>query len=455
MKYSRIRATHGVLKIGKLNNLWVYPDYLKNITVIIVSCKILCIIYNIFNLYLIGYGDNMIKNLNELTFKNFGTIINNNLNQFCNLGNPINIDIQEYEISSSSLDFFYFTGDMNIIINPSAGISLLCVFTQPASCDISLFLLDKTVCLNKNLYYNIIPMYKYCKIQIAHNKLYTLMKCFLPNPISYNNISPSIDIKEILTLFYQDKGKGFKFKGEKHDFWEFTYVDYGVLHTSIDNKLYNLRQGEAIFYGKNQYHSQWSGKENGVCFVTISFIMDFENPDILTNNVFQFDNSLKKLVDDITYEFRNAGRNYYSSDLMICYFKEIIIKLIRNRKSCNFTASLNTDMKQHNLNSLVLQTVKFINENINKKINMDDISSHIHISKSYLSTIFKENMGITIINYINNFRLEKSKELIRSTGYNFTQIAQIAGFKSVHYFSRLFKSKFGITPTEYAKSIRK
>jgi YesN/AraC family two-component response regulator len=62
-------------------------------------------------------------------------------------------------------------------------------------------------------------------------------------------------------------------------------------------------------------------------------------------------------------------------------------------------------------------------------------------------------MNNTVKNYINELKLNKSKELIKSSTYTLSEISEILGFSSIHYFSKKFKLNFGVSPTEYSKSI--
>jgi len=56
--------------------------------------------------------------------------------------------------------------------------------------------------------------------------------------------------------------------------------------------------------------------------------------------------------------------------------------------------------------------------------------------------------------YINNFRISKAKELMMYSDFNITQISELVGFQSVHYFSRYFKNKERITPSEFRKGVK-
>ena len=68
--------------------------------------------------------------------------------------------------------------------------------------------------------------------------------------------------------------------------------------------------------------------------------------------------------------------------------------------------------------------------------------------------LFRKNMQISPGEYIRRIKLQESKQMIRENNLNFTEIAAQLHYSTVHHFSRQFKEKFGITPTEYAKSVR-
>ena len=106
-------------------------------------------------------------------------------------------------------------------------------------------------------------------------------------------------------------------------------------------------------------------------------------------------------------------------------------------------------------NSILAKCIEYIQNNISRKLSVSDIAKSIPISQSYLSTIFKKHMDMTLVDYMNNYRLEKSKEMIRKGEYNITQIADFLGYASVHYFSTQFKLKYGISPRSYAKSVKR
>lgn len=96
----------------------------------------------------------------------------------------------------------------------------------------------------------------------------------------------------------------------------------------------------------------------------------------------------------------------------------------------------------------------FINDNALNKLSMDEICEKTHISKYHLCRIFKENMGVTITEFIKNRRLSVAKQLLINSQLKITEIAQKCGFCDSSFFTKVFTKEFSITPTEYRAKYR-
>lgn len=97
---------------------------------------------------------------------------------------------------------------------------------------------------------------------------------------------------------------------------------------------------------------------------------------------------------------------------------------------------------------------RFIGQNVRMKLSVPMVAREVGVSPSYLTALFHKNLQISPGEYIRRAKLQESKLMIREGKMNFTEIAQVLQYSTVHHFSRQFKEKFGITPTEYARSIR-
>ncbi|HEX2926837.1 MAG TPA: AraC family transcriptional regulator [Ruminiclostridium sp.] len=339
--------------------------------------------------------------------------------------------------------------DGEVVLDVASGIALLYVAASPNGEGL-FFLLDKTVILKPGIFFHITALYGSCTYQIGYRA--DSISVDTPSPISGPlGLSSNISIPQIHTLFYQEKEKGFSFKGEAHDFWELTYVDKGRMYTLLDGKTLSLEQGEAIFYNCGQYHTQWSDEDISVSFITVTFDMAIENASIPTG-VFSVDNEMRSLLGKIIYEKENYS--IYSEDMILCYLKEFVIKLVRYSRLEKAISQQDNIIRTRIDDDIMNRCLDFIEKNIEKRLTVADVAKAIPISTSYLSSIFKKKINMTVIDYINNFRLEKSKELIKMSSLNFTQISEQLGYNSVHYFSRQFKLKYGISPSEFARSIK-
>ncbi|SDO23698.1 two component transcriptional regulator, AraC family [Paenibacillus sp. yr247] len=99
---------------------------------------------------------------------------------------------------------------------------------------------------------------------------------------------------------------------------------------------------------------------------------------------------------------------------------------------------------------IVLETLKVVNEKYSEKLNLTDIASEIHVNPSYLSRRFSEEVGYSFSEYLINYRVEIAKKLlITQFDLSISQVAEITGFNSQHYFSTLFRKMVGITPRDY------
>ena len=96
---------------------------------------------------------------------------------------------------------------------------------------------------------------------------------------------------------------------------------------------------------------------------------------------------------------------------------------------------------------------KYIQEHFSEDISLTQISKHVCLSPSYFSRYFKNKTGKNIIDYINDLRIEKSKDLIVSTNENIITIYKTVGFKSKNHYYRLFKERYGVTPLQYRTTI--
>lgn len=107
------------------------------------------------------------------------------------------------------------------------------------------------------------------------------------------------------------------------------------------------------------------------------------------------------------------------------------------------------ESRQKELNGLVSKVKKYVGENYNKDIGMDDVAKETNLSYHYFSKFFKESTGKSFVEYLTELRVEKSKEFLGSTNYSIKEICYKIGYSDPNYYCKIFKKVTGMTPTEY------
>lgn len=102
-------------------------------------------------------------------------------------------------------------------------------------------------------------------------------------------------------------------------------------------------------------------------------------------------------------------------------------------------------------NEIVLKLLNYIDNNINKKITMDELSHLFYFNKDYLMRIFKKELDITIMDYINKRRIYNSLDELKTTDYSMVKIAMNNGYASQEYYSETFSKIIGVNPLTYRK----
>ena len=99
--------------------------------------------------------------------------------------------------------------------------------------------------------------------------------------------------------------------------------------------------------------------------------------------------------------------------------------------------------------SAIKKAERFIWENYTRKLSLCEIAKVSGLSAPYFSTIFKEEMGENLSNYLNRLRVEKAAAILTNTNMPISEIARVCGFEDQSWFSKIFKNNTGLTPGKY------
>ncbi|MFK7692229.1 helix-turn-helix domain-containing protein [Paenibacillus sp. HJGM_3] len=284
-------------------------------------------------------------------------------------------------------------------------------------------------------------------------------------------LTPAIVIHKLITMYYFEFGKDFVFNGEKHDFWEFLYVDKGEIEYVADEERYTLKQGSIIFHKPNEFHrfSAFHGTAPSVIVMTFDCrskaMKQFENQVIVLND--EERNWLALIVEEgmqaFTFPFtyplkRRPDAPIGSEQLVQSYLNVFLIRLLRRSEfrplRLNHAPDLSSAAKEKSSQKLVRNVLHYMEARIRESISLNELSEALHIAKTRLKDEFKKETGHTIMETFMRIKIERARMLIREDNSNFTEISRHLGFSSVHYFSKVFKRETGSTPTEYARTVK-
>ncbi|MFT3749186.1 MAG: AraC family transcriptional regulator [Agriterribacter sp.] len=198
-------------------------------------------------------------------------------------------------------------------------------------------------------------------------------------------------------------------------------VDKSYIHNTLNylNEYYNTREHDHAWELQfNQYH-------------------------------FHNDNDVSDLINKLIRICRSESlvKNIYA-DLNL---KELLIRLVQSQ----YLQQISKD-SESNSNSGRLQFIlDYIRNHISDKILVDDLSVKAYMNRSAFFKLFKDQFGITPVDYINRERVKLAKHLLSDSNLSVTEISWQSGFNDPNYFVRLFKKTEGITPGAYRAVSRK
>ena len=381
----------------------------------------------------------MIRNLNQMTFQGFGTIPPERAQNVRNLdkGNLYELNGEEATVYRAMCETWISCG---------SGTSVLSVSRDGEN--FQHYYLDKRVCVSADVIFSLSPFQgessAYVSARVAPEEMGKRVSDAL-------RIERRIRVDGLYTFFYHEKEQGFLFPGEAHPMLELTYVDQGSLHSVADGQDLLLKQGDIAIYGPNQWHMQYADIGVAPRYVTLSFDLNGVDISALLNRKFTAPQQVVILLQQMLREQERMDE--YSNDMIISQLSLLLVLLLRKAAS-PVDSKLQTSNAVHSENQIIRQAQQYITAHIREKLSVPLVARQVDVSPSYLTALFHKNLQISPGEYIRRIKLQESKQMIRENDLNFTEIAAALQYSTVHHFSRQFKEKFGITPTEYAKSVR-
>lgn len=284
-------------------------------------------------------------------------------------------------------------------------------------------------------------------------------------------LEQEFQISEIISLHYFEFAKDFLYEGEKHDFWEFLYVDKGEAEVMADTVGYKLKQGDIIFHKPNEFHNVWANKVIAPNLIVISFECKSPSMSNFDSKIFNLGDSERNLLATILKEGMNTflppfdqyrintlnkkpDSPFGSQQMIKVCLEMLLINLVRKATSGISENRLSSLAKERSEDDLIKRITNFMNDNISINLTLEQVCNYSNLGQTQLKTLFKSKTGKSVIEYFKLLKIEQAKILIREEKNNNTEISDLLGYSSIHSFSRHFKTVTGMAPSEYAKTVK-
>lgn len=278
-----------------------------------------------------------------------------------------------------------------------------------------------------------------------------------------------LDFAGIDFPFWAIKGKHTDaFYSHTHDFIELEIVVSGTADHIVEGKKYQIGKGDVLVLLPGYVHELQNVNELEI----YNFKFDLDKLILLDTDIEKLSgfqslflyqpmnqyyneyhtymyleddklNEAKLLCDLVLAEWNERKVGY--KWVIKSYFLALITYLSRNYSP---NATTNSYKAKD-----IIKTVSYIQDNLNSKITLSQLSSMACLSERQYCRVFKEIYGVSPIDYVINCRLTLACKMMKNTTLSIQQISTTCGFGDKVSFSRLFKNRFRITPGEYRKKL--
>lgn len=252
---------------------------------------------------------------------------------------------------------------------------------------------------------------------------------------------------------FQFEGKDGHYVREKH--WhrsiEIFAVFKGTLAFFINEEEYPLGSGEFILLNSNEIHSISSPEANRtiVLQIPMNVLRNVETGEgliLFTHSPKRQDSKIMELIGSMYQELQERGSEYewkVQSD----FFMLVYLLLTKYRKREILPEEIRHYRKLNRLSTIT----DYIRENYTKELSLEMVADRFGYSPSYLSRMFRKYAQTNYKTYLQNVRIEYGFQELANTDHTIGEIALNNGFPNQKAFTREFKKKYGILPSEYRR----
>ena len=277
-------------------------------------------------------------------------------------------------------------------------------------------------------------------------------------------LESALSVDGIYTVHYFEYIKDFAYSGEFHDFWELVYADRKSLILTAGAKEVRLEAGQLYIHKPGEFHNIRPDDKSTANSVVISFDSDCSELEAIAGVVLECSRDEKRLIGGIIREAadafstplgnpytavmeRSEGADFGALQMIRMYLEQLLIMLVRQSDK-----TVRTHRPENS--RLLIDICDWLERNTDKQLHFEDILRTFNTSASVVKKVFHEQMNCGAMEYFSRLKIDAAKQMIRENDLNFTEIADRLSFNTSQYFTTVFRRITGMTPTEYAFSVK-
>lgn len=257
-----------------------------------------------------------------------------------------------------------------------------------------------------------------------------------------------IKIYWLNSLSPQSKPELINQKLHKHSFYEAHFILEGTADYAMDDgSLFQITKGNGILITPQTKHIVKRMSPDMLRF-SLAFVPEQGSlPDKQLSqqdvHCFSVSDRLTDSIDMILYELEQ--KNIFSSILIQNRIFEIICEIIRTLEHPEYYAIKNDTSE----NMVILKAKQYISDNKGRMLDCTEVADYCHFNVKYLSRIFAEQTGHTLLDYIHSEKIKYAEFLLKDRALTLKQVSELLGFSNEYYFNTFFKRRNGITPGQF------
>ncbi|MBQ9086375.1 MAG: AraC family transcriptional regulator [Clostridia bacterium] len=287
---------------------------------------------------------------------------------------------------------------------------------------------------------------------------------------AYNQIENHriFDIQALITAYHFPTKPNFEPSDENYDFSQIIYITSGSGTYTNEKGSFPFSPG-MMFYRPAHHTSRYEWDSEQASLAVISFVCPSDAMSFLDRPPFPLGEEesatlvdlvktgaricesvkggqglcgmkLRQDVPEVVLNFVYASLERFLI-MVYCRLNQIELLVDESQKVNRFLDD----------SQLVGEIKTYLSGRLSEPLSVGEICSHFWISQTALTKKFRKETGQSVMEYFSNLKIQEAKRMIRTSPISFTRLAELLGFSSVNYFSKVFKAKVGQTPTEYSK----